>query len=154
MREILLGSEVPPYLDESGQALLHQARTTAVEVNLTSRRTLPLGPERSWLLTWSGSKINQTLIGMMITLDVHPSNRLIAVEMPMPENQIAEFVGQLLRRDYNPEHLALAIHDFLPGSKYDWTLGPELIALRNARQYIDVDAAKKKLDGVFGRDVV
>jgi ATP-dependent Lhr-like helicase len=150
MREILLSAEMPIYLDDVGDTLLQQTRKTALEARIATRSTLPLGPNRSCLLTWSGSRIHRTLAAMMITMDVHPIDRVIGMELPMPEVQIPTFVDQLFQNNYNPEHLALAVQDLLPNSKFDWTLGPELVAIRHARQFIDTTAAQRALTNIKG----
>ncbi len=146
MRELLLGTGLPAYLDETGRSLLDQSRTTAAESGVGTRVTLPLGPRRSCLLTWGGTRVHTTLSAMMMTLDVHPIDRLVGLDLPMPEDQVPAFVKALLGQPYNAEHLALAVQDSLPRSKFDWILGPELVAIRHARQFIDVSAARLVLE--------
>ena len=141
----MLSKVVPAYLDEAGRNLLDQGRKTATEAEIASRRTLPLGARRSCLLTWSGTRVHVTLAAMMITLDVHPIDRQIGLELPMPEDQIPTFLAGLRQRTFNPEHLALAIQAGLPNSKFDWILGPELVAVRHARKFIDIPAAQRIL---------
>jgi len=148
MREILLSHQIPSYLDQTGKGLLEHARRAASESGVTSKHILPLGPKRSCLLTWQGGRTQRTLSAMMKTLDVHPTDRIIGLELPMPADQVTAFVSDLLKRTFNPEHLALTIEDELPRSKFDWLLGPELLAIRNARQYLDVSTALSTLEGI------
>lgn len=148
MREVLLSDQVPTYLDQTGKGLLEQARKTAGEAGIATKAVLALGPKRSCILTWGGTRIHRTISAMMKTFDVHPTERTIGLELPMPAEGVAPFVGKLLGSTFNLEHLALAVQEELPRSKFDWLLGPELLAVRHARQYIDVPNALHVLEQV------
>lgn len=142
MRELLQSASIPPYLDETGRIALEQGRRTAGEAGIFTTNILALGPKHSCLLTWSGTRIHRTLAAMMVTLDVHPTDCVIGLEVPMPAAQILTFITKLLETEFLAEHLALAVRDALPISKFDWLVGPELVAIHHARQFMDISSAK------------
>jgi ATP-dependent Lhr-like helicase len=149
MREILVGAYVPTYLDDAGCALLEQGRHAAMAAGVARRATLPLGPRRSCLLTWGGTRVHLTLAAMMKTLDLHPLDRLVGLDLPIPQDQVLAVLKALFEKQYDPEHLALAVQDELPGGKFDWILGPELLAVRQAKQSLDLPNAQACLQYIL-----
>jgi ATP-dependent helicase Lhr and Lhr-like helicase len=61
MRRLLLEEEVPRYLDPQAQDLLEVARQTARHLGLAQTSIVDLGNDSAWF-TWTGSKINRTLM--------------------------------------------------------------------------------------------
>jgi hypothetical protein len=85
---------------------------------------------------------------MMKAKDVHLRDRLIGLELPMPEEMVLPFIKSLSGSAFDEELLAMTIQDELPRKKYDWLLGPELLAVQQAREFIDVSAAMRTLTDV------
>ena len=61
MQDILFDKEVPVYLNPKAKEMLPQARTTALSLNLNNRRIIEMGKD-SVLFTWTGTRINRTLL--------------------------------------------------------------------------------------------
>lgn len=64
MRRVVLGKEVPVYLDAEAKDMLLQAREAACALGLETTSMLQSGTTVYWF-TWAGSRINRTLVIML-----------------------------------------------------------------------------------------
>ena len=64
MLQVLLDDEMPAYLNPIGSKWLDDGRKTAKEANLLKDRWWSLGPQKSLLFTWTGSRIHATLLAI------------------------------------------------------------------------------------------
>src|SRR5262249_41277995 len=67
MRALLFVNYVPPYLDAVARDMLSRARVTAREAGLETRPFFLDGPDVIWF-TWTGSRINRTLLALGLSL--------------------------------------------------------------------------------------
>lgn len=150
MREILLETGDPAYLNVEAQSLLQHARHTASETNVCQRRFLPLGPQRTALMTWTGTRIQQTLSAMCQILGHRAEDEGVALVFNLPAGETRALLAKVQQSRMNTNELAKHIEPRRV-RKYDSYLSDDLIDICIVRDRLCVDAAREALKGWLDR---
>lgn len=148
MRELLLGSEVPRYLDERAQQLLAQARAAAKTYGLAAADLYAAG-DAVYLAHWSGSRIGATLALwlQMLGFDVGSEGPVLRIGAPRLE-LVQDAIRSALAAE-PPDSMSLARQaQNIREDKLDWTLSDDLLYERFARRHVDVGGAREVLQRV------
>lgn len=147
MRALLMGSEVPLYLDETASAILAKARDAARVIDFRRSLTLVSGGAR--LSLWAGSRVHRTLGLVFAKAKVpfetsDPAGIDLHCESEKWAGALREFVAA-------PDATALATHAeskeharIFDGEKYDTFVPPSLWSAAYGRERLDVPNAVKK----------
>ena len=148
MREILSDTKMPIYLDRGAREMLHEARTFAREADILRYPFFRNGNDTIWF-TWSGTRVNRTLLGLGLHSRLHVSDDGIALNFEkMSDMDIRARYSQFLSEQPNPVELA----QFFPVKaveKYDFFLADDLLCESFARNYLDMSGAL----GTIKRDI-
>lgn len=139
MRQVLAGSNKLAYLDPVAQALLDEARHAAALSGLLACAIIPLGPRRCAVMTWTGTRIQQTLQAMFAASGIGTDDEGIALVLGLPEAETRAAVTRISGIQCNPE--ALASFVTTRRRKYDSLLTDALLDLSIARGWLDVAGA-------------
>lgn len=97
MRDLVLGDKPIGYLNAHAAAWLQEAREIAAAGGLSNSPWYELSPERSLLFTWSGSRIQRTMVLLAKLAGIDADDRQIAVEFAAPERVARHKLQALLR---------------------------------------------------------
>jgi ATP-dependent Lhr-like helicase len=141
MRELLFVDYVPPYLDPVARDMLARARVTAREAGLETRPFFLDGPDVIWF-TWTGSRINRTLLALGLSLSRwHVTDDEIALTFEKASAPaVVEAYRAFLSGHPAPEQLARCF-PCLAQEKYDRFLAEPLQAQVFAKNRLDVPGA-------------
>jgi ATP-dependent Lhr-like helicase len=148
MRGVLAGTEALSYLDNHATELLDHARRAAAEAGACTRCLLELGRKRSALMTWTGSRIQETLAAMFHLRGLKCGNEGIALTFEVPADSVRDAMKELETRPWNPLELARLVQ-LRQRRKYDWLLGDELLDICIGRGVLDCDGAGELLRDLF-----
>jgi len=146
MREILLGDKKFIYLDDAATSLLESARSAA-DISHLSQPLISLGPRKTAIMTWTGTRIQQTLVSIFDYLKVEATDKQIAIVIGAPLEKTRATLQQLCETSFNEKVLAyemLKNGSGAPRRKYDWLLNPEL-RVTSLTGWLDVQSAKKNI---------
>ncbi len=127
MKEILLGTEVPAYLDETARSILATARTTAHQ--LADFKPPLQGseePGRTRLFLWAGTRVQRTFHllfrGLSIPVEDHEVGLDVSASLADVTEALTAFANQpgdgLALAEVAESELCARV----AGDKYDWTL--------------------------------
>lgn len=117
MREVLLGSEVPAYVDGVSASLLNEGRSAFEEFNLRSQSMLQQERD-TYLLTWRGTAFNDALETLLVSAGLECES--FDVGVMVAETAPAELSSMLSKIAELPtaENLSLFVEN-LRSAKYD-----------------------------------
>ena len=140
MREILSDTKMPVYLDQVAKEMLHEARTFARESDILRYPFFRNGNDTIWF-TWSGTRVNRTLLGLGLHNRLRVSDDGIALTFEkMSDMDIRARYSQFLSEQPNPIELAQCF-PVKAVEKYDGFLTDELLCESFARNYLDLPGA-------------
>jgi ATP-dependent helicase Lhr and Lhr-like helicase len=140
MKAVLADTKRYSYLDEEAASLLEDARAEGRRASLYDQTFIPLGPQRSAFMTWTGSRIQETLMAILSYQGVTGIDRGIALEFRTDAEGARSLLTQALRA--KADHVEVA--RFLPfrqRRRYDWLFIDELLDISNALGYLDLKGA-------------
>jgi len=147
MREILLDTKVPIYLDQTAKEMLQEARTFARDADILHYPFFRNGNEIIWF-TWCGTRANRTLLGLGLYKDLDVSDEGIALTFKnMTDIEIQECYSQFLLEQPDPVELAQCF-PIKTVEKYDGYLADELLSEAFARNYLDLPGALRTIEGM------
>jgi ATP-dependent Lhr-like helicase len=142
MREILSDNEMPVYLDQVAKEMLIEARTFAQESDILCYPFFRNGNDTIWF-TWSGTRVNRTLLGLGLNNGLRISDDGIAITFEkMSDLDIRARYSQFLSEQPNPVELAQCF-PVKSVEKYDGFLADELLCESFSRNYLDLPGALK-----------
>jgi ATP-dependent Lhr-like helicase len=106
MREVVLGDRPFSYLNATGVQLLKDARATALRAGLTQQSLVALSPTRCLLFTWTGTRIQRTLVLIADSIGLQATDRDIAIEYEAAAPDVFQRLQQALRDPLDAESLA------------------------------------------------
>ena len=149
MREVLLSETEPKYLDSKANELLKYAREVASKTDLKSRALYEEGANHIWF-TWTGSKINRTLMGLSrFYSDLNASDEGIALVF---EGESKEKIRCALEglSEQNPSAEDLAARfSALEVEKFDEYLSHDVLARVFACNSLDVPGAVRLIKDIL-----
>jgi len=141
MRDVLLGSSIPNYLDPIAKQMLADARYMAREANLASEAFFTDGATTLWF-TWAGSRTQRTLMGLgnfYGGLKVRDEGAALSFDGAR-ETQIRHAYAELTTSMPTPEELALRF-PVKAQEKYDGYLPEALLAQAFAQNCLHLSGA-------------
>lgn len=140
MREILQATSPIGYLDAEAAKLLDDARAAAATAGLCDRTVIALGPRKSALMTWTGTRIQHTLCAIYAELGLDAGDEHVAIVFDLPEKELTDAVLLGLRARQDPQ--AIAQH-WRPRErrKYDTLLDDALLDTCIIRDQLDLEGA-------------
>ena len=150
MREILASPARHAYLDAAAQGLLEDARHVAASAAITEKVLVALGPKKSAIVTWTGTRIQQTLQAMLAAAGIDTADEHVALVVDLPETHTQQALGRLLTEAYAPQDIAR----FVPWRrrrKYDQLLTDELLDVTISRGWLDIEGALQLLRNICSR---
>ena len=147
MREILSGPAELAYLDAEARKLLDEARETATSSGICVHALISLGPRRTALMTWTGTRIQRTLCATFTGLGVANSDEDIAIVFKLPERDVVELVAAAASAEID---LQAVVGCWEPRvrRKYDSLLDDELLDTCIMRDQLDMEGARSILRAV------
>jgi ATP-dependent Lhr-like helicase len=145
MRGILRTNTPIPFLDQTGQILLQQARENYARLELDREWILQSGGETQIFL-WKGDSVHDTLLLMLLDRGHRGMNEGICISLKdttvhLVREALAAVSGQ---ETIDPVHLASAVENKFP-EKWDCLLPPDLLDASFASSYIDVRGVRDAL---------
>jgi ATP-dependent helicase Lhr and Lhr-like helicase len=144
MREVLLGTEHPVFLDEKAAEMLAYARRTAHELDLANTQMLELGAD-TVLFPWTGDKIIRTLLLIAAKMELETStgafNTLIVFEKATRDD-VQELIERTARGEFDTLDLVGPLRrDRKEVEKYDQYVPEFLLERAYAENYLDGEGA-------------
>jgi len=147
MRHILQEKGSYDYLDEGAASLLEDARRAAGKGYVCEQSLVPLGPQATAFMTWTGDRIQQTVRAILAHRGVACGDRGVALELRLPLDETRDSLRKAASASY--QSLDLARHIFPRiRRKYDWLLHEELVDASIAEGWLDLDGAMLLLSSV------
>ena len=142
MRAVLMGRDIPSYLDSTARELLGEARTHFSHYGLECRNIIPSGSE-TVVFTWRGDRVNDTLSVWFKYLGHNAQNSGTAVRVFACESDTVAAL-QRMASDSGPDATVLAdcVQNKL-SEKYDWLLDEPLMNAEYASRKLDVNGARE-----------
>ena len=140
MHAVLVGKDIPSYLDATARELLGEARTHFSHHGLEYRYIVPNGSE-TVVFTWRGDRVNDTLAVWFKHLGQIAQNSGAAVRVFACES---DTVAALQRMASDPPPEAAVLADCVRNKlseKYDWLLDKPLMNAEYASRKLDVSGA-------------
>ena len=141
MREVVLGDRPFSYLNATGVRLLKDARATALRAGLTHQTLVPLSPARCLWFTWTGTRIQRTLVLIADSVGLQATDRDIAIEFEAAAPDVIQRLRQALREPLDAGSLATR----LPAKqtrKLDHLIAVPLLVQSLAHDAIDIRGAE------------
>ena len=140
MRSVLMGEDMPSYLDATARELLGEARTQFSHYGLEYRNIVPNGSE-TVVFTWRGDRVNDTMSVWFKHLGQIAQNSGAAVRVFACESDTVAAL-QRMASDPPPDPAVLAdcVRNKL-SEKYDWLLDEPLMNAEYASRKLDVSGA-------------
>jgi hypothetical protein len=144
MREVLAGEVSYAYLNSQAAELLAYARKSVTHAGVCTQPLLELGPRRSALMTWTGSRIQDTLMAMFRMRGFNCGDEGIALTFNLSVDALRDALQDLLARPWDPRQLARQVYP-RQRRKYDWLLSDELLDECISCGALDCDGALRLL---------
>jgi ATP-dependent Lhr-like helicase len=144
MKQVLVETRCYAYLDEEATSLLDDARVEARRAGVCERTFVSLGPQRAAFMTWTGTRIQETLQATLNHRGITCADRWIALEFRSDVEGTRRLLAETAKGPCDPVEIAR----FLPSRqrrRYDWLFVDELLDISNALGYLDLDGAKAVL---------
>lgn len=144
MRQVLLGSKRPVFVDDTAADMLAYARRTARELDLANTQMIEIGAD-TVLFPWTGDKIIRTLLliaaKMELQTSTDPFNTVVVFEKTARSD-----VQELIERAAEGEFETLELAEQLPRGrkevkKYDQYVPEHLLERAYAVNYLDGEGA-------------
>ncbi len=141
MRRVLLGEDVPVYLDAQGQEMLRAARQVAHNAGL-DRRSIVGDRSNVYFFSWTGTRIQRTLLTYVnCKTGLHANDEGIALAFEnTSEAAVRQALESLVKQPPTPEALAALITNKTQ-EKYEPFLSEELQFIVFGRNSLDVEGA-------------
>jgi ATP-dependent helicase Lhr and Lhr-like helicase len=152
MRELLEGTAVPPFLDETAKGFLAEAREDYARHNLASEFVLDQGREVV-LLTWLGDAANEAIACLLIRrgfVAVPSGPGVEVVKGDRFSQDILDALADTAVDDTPPLDMLLADVKNLAREKWDWALPDALLRKAYASLYLDLDEGLEWVRKVAG----
>jgi ATP-dependent Lhr-like helicase len=148
MRKILSASGGYRYLDAEGHELLDDARKAAADAGALSNAIIPLGPQRVALMTWTGSRVQETLRVVFQSVGFETHDERVGLEFRTSTTAVRNaIVAALAQLEGGGAGLKLD-GAFGPGRKYDGLLGDTLRLDSYRLGWLQLDEARQTLRGL------
>lgn len=149
MRDVLSGNSTYSYLDNEAADLLAYARKAALKAGVCTQSILELSPHQSALMTWTGSRIQDTLAAMFRAQGLNCFDKGIALTFNIPREELQKAIQAVRSKTHNPQELA---RDVFPRHrrKYDWLFSEELLDICISRDVLDCEGAIGTLQTLSG----
>lgn len=144
MRDVLMQAGTYTYLNADGIQLIKEARTAALDAGLFDSSVIELGPQKSALLTWTGTRIQRTLQAGFSNIFKEPEDEDIALVFDVGATELRDHVDESVMRSQDSMQLARLMPQ-RRARKYDWLLDDDLLDVSVSRGLIDVDGAAEVL---------
>ncbi len=141
MREVLASDRVYIYLDNEAKSLLNDARHVAQSTNLCNEVLVPLGPSATAMMTWTGTRIQDTL-GAIFQLSGMPFNdKGIGLVFKISTDELSSRMKKF--PDFS-EKASKVARQVWPRwrRKYDYLLNDDLLDISLARGFLDIKGAQ------------
>jgi ATP-dependent helicase Lhr and Lhr-like helicase len=141
MRELLEGTEMPLFLDETAKGFLVEARDVYARHNLKTEFVIDQGRE-VLLLTWLGDAANEAIACLLIRRGFVATLSGPGVEVVKGEHstqEILDALGDAAVDETPPLDMLLADVKNLAREKWDWALPDALLRKAYASLYLDLD---------------
>jgi ATP-dependent Lhr-like helicase len=150
MYEILRSDMPIPFLDETGQLLLREARENYARLALDNNWLLQDGSETRIIL-WRGDQVNDTLLLMLRSLGYKGMNDGVSIViLDSTVEQLRSSLASLAAQKFmDPEELAASVQNRVR-EKWDDLLPDGLLNVNFASSCLNVDAALGTLKTHFG----
>ena len=144
IKQVLADAKRYVYLDDVARSLLEGARQEARRAGICDRPFINLGPQRTGFMTWTGTRIQETLLAILNHHGASCTDRWVALEFRSDVDGTRRLLAAAVKGQCDP----VAVAGFLPSRqrrRYDWLFLDELLDISNALGYLDVDGAKAVL---------
>jgi ATP-dependent Lhr-like helicase len=152
MRQLLEGTEVPPYLDEVAKRFMAEARANYAARGLAEAFVLDQGSE-TLLLTWLGDASNEALAGLLQRRGFKASAAGPGVEVTKGQQTVEDVLDVLYDAGVDeapPLDVLLADVKNLQREKWDWALPDRLLRKTYASLHLNLDEALGWIRGLPG----
>ncbi|HOD81585.1 MAG: putative ATP-dependent helicase Lhr [Planctomycetes bacterium ADurb.Bin126] len=150
MRQVLTEDKAYAYLDEQAASLLADARAAARSADICRQGVVALGPRKTAVFTWTGTRVQATLQAMLAGCGVASQDEGIALVLGVSEDEARSRIKEIARQEHNPLEVAQMVQP-KERRKYDWLLGEDLLNISLARGWLDLDGAAAVLAELTGR---
>ena len=96
------------------------------------------------LMTWTGTRIHETLRAIFATGNTEPEDESIALVFSLPRDRAVNVIKKAATVAYTEDEIARLIQA-RSRRKYDWLLDDELITICTARGWVDLSGASALL---------
>ena len=134
---MLTGNNRFAYLDPTGEKLLRCARDAITEAGISSANLFALGPGETAILTWTGTRVQQTIRTMLSCAGVESKDEGIALVLPLAASDVKHALQSCMAMAHDPLRLAGNIHPRWR-RKYDQLLNDDLLDISISRNFIDL----------------
>jgi ATP-dependent Lhr-like helicase len=142
MRQVLLDTDEPGWLDQEGKLLLRAARHVAGQLGLFETNILAKVNAVQWF-PWAGSRCLHTLSALAIHAGIQ--NQCDNLSVTYHLESLTEFCTHLqgvAQTTASPTELAELV-SLRTGQKFEWLLTDELANYANGREQLDIGAAQE-----------
>jgi ATP-dependent Lhr-like helicase len=144
MQEVLRTTAPVPFLDQTGQALLQEARENYARRDLDHNWILNTGTN-SQIILWAGDRVNDTLALMLLERGFEAVNEGLCVTVREPEvSRVRDVLGQIKSSEADPVAIASAVQNKCR-EKWDYLLPAGLLDASFASSSLDVPGMKDSL---------
>lgn len=140
MQDVLRGDKPLPYLNEKACIMLDHARHSAHEAGLFKRQVLSPSQNTSIWFTWTGTRVQRTLMMMGIHAGLRASDLGVALDFQNPADEVRAKYASVLNHPPGPLVLASLIPTKMR-RKYDCYLDEALLVHSLAESALDVEGA-------------
>ena len=140
MKEVLLSEKQYSYLDEKAANILNMARQSARQSGACSKTFLKLGEHQTALMTWTGTRLQDTLAAMFRFGGIVPEITPIALIFRLPEQRLKNAIVSLAQSPPTGMEIACHIQPRLL-RKYDWLLSDYMLNTQIAQSRLELEGA-------------
>jgi len=149
MRQLLEETSMPSFLDETASRFLTEARGNYKRFDLQNTCTLDFGRE-VFLLTWLGDAGNEAVACILMAHGLEAVASGLGVEIQKNSRSMKEILDVIIHIQFNediPLDMLLTKSKNLQREKWDWVLPENLLYKNYASLYLNLNEAKKWLEG-------
>jgi hypothetical protein len=107
MRGVLTGPiKARPFVDSTGLRLLEDARTVAASTDLSAVTLLELGPTRTAVMTWTGSRTQRTLQAMLFARGAVAIDEVVGLVIELPPEECSKHFSSIAAGNDDPLKIA------------------------------------------------
>lgn len=145
MREVLTSQKIYAYLNKEAGALLADARNVAQASGICQQSILALGPRETAVMTWTGSRTQDTLAAMLRLHGIKCHDEGIALVLSLPEDDARRRLTDITAQHIPSLKLARLVEPRIR-RKYDSLLNDALLDVSITRGWLDLNGAKTIMD--------